>query len=145
MIYLRTCKKCGHEHGAEEFPDSLKKSKWETVCRLCLQKNNIEVPEKVVVRAVSAEKLKRNHISRESYYKILKKQRYRCAICKCPEDEFQLSLHVQNWKLKGLLCSRCITIVGILKEDKLLVKRLKTYIQKLTPSLSNSPHLKNIN
>jgi hypothetical protein len=57
----------------------------------------------------------------EEYEQLLLDQRYACAICKTPADQFQRALHVDHdhvtGKVRGLLCVRCNTGLGCFKDS----------------------------
>ena len=56
--------------------------------------------------------LKRTYgITLDQYNRLLKKQKYSCAVCKRPESEFSVSLAVDHdhrtGEIYGLLCTYC--------------------------------------
>lgn len=81
--------------------------------------------------------LKKNSLKRifnltiDDYNKILKKQGGVCAICRNKENGKVLSVdhnHITG-KVRGLLCMNCNTILGKLKEDISILKKVIKYLQ----------------
>ena len=72
-------------------------------------------------------------ITIEEYNRLLKKQRGRCAICKLSEDEHTNSLAVDHChstgNIRGLLCARCNTGIGMLKDNIEVLKSAITYLE----------------
>ena len=68
-------------------------------------------------------------ISIEDYEQLLKHQNYSCAICKRHYTEFKKKLSVdhdhENDIIRGLLCDRCNTAIGLFQDN---VENLETAI-----------------
>ncbi len=76
--------------------------------------------------AISHIKRKYN-LSLEKYINMLEKQHYKCLICGISEKDISSKLAVdhdhESGKVRGLLCNKCNSAIGLLKEDpKLLIK-----------------------
>ena len=76
---------------------------------------------------------KRYGITVAYYDNLLRKQKYKCAICKTYTPEGSGSFHIDhchNKKLiRGLLCHRCNTGLGLLRDSpKVLMRSLKYII-----------------
>lgn len=87
--------------------------------------------------------LKRNYgVSKRQYLKLLKKQKGVCAICKneevqkinCKIDGRIRALSVdhdhETNKVRGILCYKCNTGLGMFKDNPELLERAKAYIIK---------------
>lgn len=77
---------------------------------------------------------RRYNISREDYDNKLKEQRHSCAICKTHFKDKTRSLHVDHChttdKVRGLLCYKCNTAIGLLKENMDNVRNALKYLRK---------------
>jgi hypothetical protein len=78
--------------------------------------------------------LKRYGMTIESYDLLLKKQGYKCAICKTPEPKGNGRFHVdhshQSNKVRGLLCLHCNTLLGYAKDDETVLIAAALYIKQ---------------
>lgn len=76
-------------------------------------------------------------ITLEDYYKLFKKQKGLCKICKQPEtrkvNNKITKLHIDHnhktGKVRGLLCSNCNIGLGNLKDSIILLKRAIKYLK----------------
>lgn len=72
-------------------------------------------------------------ISLKEYEDLLVKQQGCCAICKVHKDKLPRALSVDHChlsgKIRGLLCVKCNTAIGMLNDDKSLVKSALEYLQ----------------
>jgi len=68
-------------------------------------------------------------ITEDQYQLMLKKQNGKCAICKSDSKKFKYRLHVdhnhESGKIRGLLCVRCNTGLGSLKNKASLIGAIK--------------------
>lgn len=68
------------------------------------------------------------------FLKMLELQNYVCAICSLHYSNFKKSLAVDHdhhtGKIRGLLCSKCNTGIGNLKDDPKLLKKALEYLLK---------------
>lgn len=83
--------------------------------------------------------IKHNYgITLEQYDNILEKQNGVCAICKCPEtyklNEIVRRLSVdhdhETGKVRGLLCVKCNSILGMVQDSKILLSETIIYLDK---------------
>jgi len=72
------------------------------------------------------------NITLKDYNKMWLKQEGCCLCCGRHQSEFARRLHVDHshktGKVRGLLCSNCNTILGKLKEDLVVLEKVKQYI-----------------
>jgi len=68
--------------------------------------------------------------SKESYEKMLKKQKGNCAICKLLMKRVCIDHCHKKMKVRGLLCNSCNLAIGLLKDDISIMKRAIKYIRK---------------
>lgn len=79
--------------------------------------------------------LKKNHgIDNETYNKLLKKQKGKCALCgtkdpKGRRDIFQIDHNHQTDKIRGLLCTNCNLGIGMLEFNKVSIVHLIKYLR----------------
>lgn len=70
-------------------------------------------------------------ISPEQYFEMYKKQNGKCLICGCePKDGEYLSVDHDNQtgEVRGLLCSKCNTGIGLLGESLMTLGRAIKYL-----------------
>jgi hypothetical protein len=81
---------------------------------------------------------RRYKITIETYYKILKKQRGRCAICKSKDpkrrnvraNRFHVDHDHKTKRVRGLLCFICNLGLGSFKDNPKLLKNAQLYLQR---------------
>jgi hypothetical protein len=76
--------------------------------------------------------------SKEEFYQLLAKQGGKCAICGCSKrtaKDRRLAVdHDHNTgKIRGLLCSKCNTAIGMLRESLALLGAAAVYLAKHKP------------
>ena len=79
-------------------------------------------------------KLKKAYgIGLEEYNKLFKDQEGCCAVCGIHQSELTRSLAVDHChttgKIRGLLCNKCNTALGLLNESEEIMKNLINYVQ----------------
>ncbi len=77
--------------------------------------------------------LKKNYgLTLEVYSEMLASQSGRCASCGDPPGHYKLAVdHChKTGRVRGLLCSRCNTALGQLKEDFNRIERLANYLKE---------------
>lgn len=91
-------------------------------------------------RVMDAYRFKKFGLSPEGYLAMLEKQQGLCAVCGKPETAKSRSagratkaLAVdhdhETGKIRGLLCQRCNTALGLLREDEGIVQSLLAYLR----------------
>jgi hypothetical protein len=78
---------------------------------------------------------KKYGISYDEYEKMVDEQGNVCYICNRPEpqernEHLAVDHNHKTGKVRGLLCSRCNRVIGLLEEDLQLIEKLKNYIKK---------------
>lgn len=136
-IYRKTDKSIAQRRKhqtSEEYKEYRRKYKKEYLKNpLHRKKENERMKE---YRKTSANKntvLKRLYgISFEEYSKLLLKQNYKCAICDIDEVEYGKKLVVDHnhktGKVRGLLCRNCNVGIGLLQDNKELLKKASLYV-----------------
>ncbi len=74
-------------------------------------------------------------ITADDYMKMLDEQKGNCAICLMPETrKLQKRLCVDHnhdtGQIRGLLCQRCNSVIGYMKEDVRLLENAIGYLKK---------------
>lgn len=68
-------------------------------------------------------------LNEKAYLSLLEVQGNACAIC---QGEFSKTPHVDHChktnQVRGLLCQRCNTAIGLLNDDPIVIERAKEYI-----------------
>jgi len=141
---MKICNKCNENKKDDEFRIYQSKGKTyiRNVCKKCLiiqrkewRKNNPEVWNK----QNSRHSLKRRYnLSENDFIKLKIKQNNKCGICQNEETAFDprwkktRNLSVDHdhktGKVRGLLCTRCNTAIGLLKEDVNLFQQSINYL-----------------
>ena len=152
----KTCNKCGNSYPytSEYWPVKKKnKTGLDSPCRNCcrgymkLRRANPELKERDKdswrrwyknhpKHTTEITRILKFNITPENYKKILLEQNNVCAICKKPEtaviNNSVKSLAVDHChttnKIRGLLCSRCNTALGLLKDDVSIVTNMVNYL-----------------
>jgi hypothetical protein len=78
--------------------------------------------------------LKRNYgITIDDYNEMFQEQGGRCAICGKHQSEFKNRLYVDHnhstGTVRGLLCQKCNTAIGLLSDDIILVRMAAEYLE----------------
>ena len=108
---MKKCSKCGRV-----LPDSAFAGE-QHMCKLCRRDYD----------------WKRNYnITPEQYYYMWKQQGGKCAICgkKLPDGKYLAVDH--DWKtgkVRGLLCSKCNTSLGLLEDNTERLEKAKQYLE----------------
>jgi outer membrane phospholipase A len=73
-------------------------------------------------------------ISLNEYNQMLIQQNYSCAICNTHQNEMKRSLAVdhnhETGKNRKLLCNKCNTAIGLLKEDIQIITSMISYLKE---------------
>ena len=129
---MKVCKK-GHEWGP---PDKQCPTCWEDWRQSYYQRNRNEIIAKAANWYVEnkdrrrASNRKRLYgMSKEEYDTLLLKQDNKCAICRTVEH-----LHVDHChdtqQIRGLLCGKCNTALGLANEDPTRLEAMASYIRE---------------
>lgn len=73
------------------------------------------------------------NLTLEEYEEILKKQEYKCKICKADikgRKKAQIEHNHKTNKVRGILCVRCNTAIGLFKENIETMKLAIEYLQQ---------------
>lgn len=73
-------------------------------------------------------------MSLEDYDKMFKEQEGCCKLCSRPQEEVQYKLHVdhshETGRVRGLLCRRCNTYLGILGDNEEAGRKVYDYLKE---------------
>ena len=79
-------------------------------------------------------------LTEEEYKDLFNKQENKCAICECEFDEnnkgFVDHSHITN-KVRGLLCTRCNTLLGMANDNIEILERAIKYLKNNKETSSN--------
>lgn len=133
---MKRCPRCKQDKETSEFFISRKsrsKDGLHNICKQCSReygkswyKNNIH-KNGIVLKDST-------HITAEDYLKLLKDQNGKCAICKFKPENGDNRLAVDHdhgtKKVRGLLCSKCNTALGLFKDDVEILDEAISYLKK---------------
>ena len=152
---LRQCKQCNEIKVINDFyKDKKGIGGYRIRCKECVIKNSKEHywanPDrarkvKKEYRNKSKDKIREEHLkrkfnlTREQYYKKLEEQNNVCAICNNSESHINKKLnkltvlcvdhnHITD-NIRGLLCRRCNTLLGIINDNKNILSSAINYLQ----------------
>lgn len=147
---MRTCTKCKIEKEEKCFSIDKYHNRLFSWCKSCRNEKNKKWmhDNKDKIKANKKEKYQENKekvrwqivkrkygISENDYLEMLKQQKNGCAICgtmdaKHWETNNLLIDHCHNTgKVRGLLCNRCNTTLGLVNDDIKILKRMITYLK----------------
>ena len=154
---MKTCKKCGKTKEVSEFYDhKTTKDGKSSTCKKCQRAKNDEWKKLNKEKVYEAQKRWASaHKEKIKYYRVksalkqrygvtvkwyedkLKEQKGVCAICSCSssdlrgkDDMFCVDHCHTTGQPRALLCHKCNTGIGMLKDNPILVARAWTYLQQ---------------
>jgi hypothetical protein len=128
---MKTCTDCNQLKSFNEFNPHRAK------CKLCLNKQHREYCKRnrpVISRIIRKRLLKKYGLTLESFDVILRAQGYQCAICRSsdPKNKFNVFVvdhdHKTN-QVRGLLCTHCNAVLGMLEKNLNMIPRVKMYLE----------------
>lgn len=74
--------------------------------------------------------LKKYNLTTDEYWKMFEKQGGVCKVCEEPPTVRKLAVDHDHrtGEVRGLLCGKCNTALGLLREDKNIIDKLKEYV-----------------
>lgn len=148
MYEMRKCSRCKTEKELIEFQKE-KTGRISSCCKDCRreiyidwERRNPDKRRKLHIEYYERTKkvrrwdliLKKYNVTQEQYEELFNKQKGGCAICKSKEPKHNKSIHLlvdhchTTGKVRGLLCNRCNTTLGLVDDN---IKNLKTMIKYL--------------
>lgn len=146
---MKICSKCKQLKSNDCFHKRGDSDRLRSHCKECRKKESNEYQKRPDIRRKltlknqgrrKTYKLKRKYnLTFAQYMNLLVVQNGACAICGQIETKKKLNVdHNHNTnKVRGLLCWRCNTVLGRIKEDVNLLKNMINYLLK-----ENAPSLK---
>lgn len=146
----KTCYRCGETKSVSDFYGRHLR------CKECIKEIGREIyrsgthPTKSYDGVFKASIKKLYGMTMEEYEALLRKQAYRCAICRGPEirkrrngQPMRLSVdHDHVTKIpRGLLCVRCNVIVWALEENHTLIPAIFAYVEKFRDELAKAGYM----
>lgn len=97
------------------------------------QECNRRYRSKYIPKMVQTFRIKKYGITPEQFNKLYELQLGGCAICKLPsERSLDIDHNHKTNEVRGLLCSRCNTVIGLIKEDENLLIEIIEYLKRTT-------------
>lgn len=123
------CQKCKTEKSVEDFYKHDR-----SMCRHCRS------TYQSTKRREQRYDLKKYGITKDDYQRLLIQQKFSCAICETPHREeperkwaracLAVDHNHKTGKVRGLLCQKCNTMLGLISEREDLLKRALAYIHQ---------------
>lgn len=146
-IRRKVCRICKEEKDENLFVPIYKKKKdnsmtYRNECKVCFNKmrerarqlNPTEARIKANKKRWSTKRLKKYGISSETYNGLSESQNEKCKICGGDNSHIRRSLAIDHnhdtGEIRGLLCNRCNTTLGHIKEDIQLLENMIAYIKE---------------
>lgn len=144
---LRRCSQCETVKALSLFSNSDKKGHRSSRCRKCVRQNSAAYyaskgpgyykrwrsanADKVLVTQ-RRHHLKKRGMSEADYQALLERQNGVCATCPQPPGKKRLAVdHDHDTDvIRGLLCSKCNTAIGLLNDDPALIRRVADYVER---------------
>lgn len=123
----KKCGCCKLVKSISQFSKRNDKPGYRSICRMCQAKYMVEYHKSNPLK-VRAKNLKlRYKITLEDFQELHLKQSGKCSIC--GEAKELVVDHSHKTKIvRGLLCKKCNTAIGLLKEDKKIFTRCIEYL-----------------
>lgn len=140
----RECRTCGECKPLEDFfKERGGKDGLRSGCKVCRKKeydtwlNRLKINPNLVKEMSEKDRYKKLYkrfgMTKEEYNTLFSSQNGCCAICKQHQSEFKRSFAVDHChktgKIRGLLCGNCNTALGLLREDKISLINMMTYLE----------------
>ena len=134
----KPCTKCGVVQPPENFYANPTRPGKMSVCRGCTRKKSRETYQKAKAKGTHSAAQRKSHIKRtyglslEDYQSILLSQGGVCAICQKDFGRTGPSVdhdHLTG-RVRGLLCRRCNSGIGMLDDSIDLVLRAASYLER---------------
>jgi len=128
---MKQCIECNRFRIEQEFGNKIS----ETTCIKCKRTHLPKKEHKPVIRKYRKYALKRFYgLTEDDYTSILKSQNYCCAVCGSNDPKARsINFHVDHCTLtvniRGLLCSKCNTAIGLVNEDNSILDKIKHYLE----------------
>lgn len=144
---MKSCRVCFLEKSLSSFPKNKNfKDGHNTICKLCKKEvdkkyrlKTLSNPEKMAKekeRTRNWHRLKSAGFTSELFEQRLKEQNQKCAICgtKDPGSTNWHADHCHNTMTpRGVLCKKCNTGIGMLKDDPVIVEKALNYLKYYSP------------
>lgn len=143
-VETKTCYECEQTKPVNEF------LKGRSLCKVCQKQRNAEEyasganPRRSYDGVFATSIMRYYGLTMDDYELMLKRQAYRCAVCRRPEtklrkngEPYRLAVdhdHVTK-KARGLVCHKCNMIVWALEENHTLIPAIFAYVEKFRDSL----------
>lgn len=145
MIDKKKCSRCKEDKDITEY--YLSKGRYSSACKSCKsemykdwEKRNPEKRRELHERYYAKRRwylLKCNYgITKIEYEDMLKKQDFKCAICKTDKSNHNKGVNLlvdhchTNLNVRGLLCNRCNTAIGMVNDDINILINMIDYLKK---------------
>ena len=147
---MKVCSLCSVEKGEDQFPRKrANRSGWANWCKECHYRRVREWKKNNPEKTKNIRLLHKFNITLEQYRELLFVQNGVCAICKQEEvisrNGKVLQLSVDHDRrccpgerscgkcVRGLLCQYCNTALGLMKDDREILKKAINYLERRKP------------
>ena len=132
----KNCPKCGIKKERSEFhKDKTRNDGLAGFCKPCLlqktQKWRDENPDELKQSQRRTRRKREYGVSREDYDSMLLEQNNKCAICKDTIGyEAAVDHDHKTGKVRGLLCGKCNSGIGLLKDNPEILRSAAKYLDQ---------------
>ena len=129
------CDFCGEVYETLEIKAKNKNNHFcSAECYLNFKKQNAKYKtiEDIKLRNKLYQKKNKYGITEEEYNKLFEEQNNKCAICDTPFEEIKGFVdhdHLTK-KVRGILCTRCNTLLGMARDNVNILQNAISYLQK---------------
>lgn len=128
MGHIKTCRECNTKKPNYMFHGTDK------ICNICYNEKYLDRISKDPVNYNKRHILKKYNLTAKQYENMFKDQLGRCSICEQPHNSLTNKLCVDHCHTSGivrsLLCGKCNTALGLLKEDEDILLKMLEYIKR---------------
>jgi uncharacterized protein YjaZ len=136
--FCENCKEYKHKNFFHLISNIDEEDVYEDICKKCflLKAEELESQKsrKEQIDRQRGYNMKKYGIGVSVYNSMFLEQEGRCKICGIHQNFLKKSLYVDHCHktniVRGLLCHKCNTALGLLQEDSYIMKRMIKYIEK---------------
>lgn len=130
---MKTCKRCKTDKPLDQFPKGRDKDGLYIWCRDCntdYHRERRHSNPAIKRRQQELSRKRKYGLHPDQYSRMLEDQNYTCAICFTAEPLLVDHCH-KSGRVRGLLCKRCNTILGLVKDSRTHLQRAQDYLNGL--------------
>lgn len=122
------CSKCHKSLPEVKFNKANTTRGYQYVCKSCHVRTYREYRKKFADRYTKARALQRYGLKPEEFEALRKRQKGKCGVCKCKPKRMCVDHDHKTGKIRGLLCHKCNSAIGILGDTVSGIRRALRYL-----------------